>query len=391
VSRESYFIVYLLAQEKNIVSEKRMHKVEPKDYEQVRPIFAELAETHLNVTAVLDGNCPAKVYVDEITHPQTACIMTSGDACYLAGATHHHRFNAALNTLLPHDTYFALFCDPDRWESALDVVLKNTYAIRARRRFYTFKGLKVLDWQDRIPYGFAMQPIDAELLAKGLRNSEDVMEGILQEWGSVDKYLRNGFGLCLLHEDGIVSWSFSDYVSGDRCEIGICTEWNYRRRGFGTLTAAATAAYAAAHGFARIGWHCWDNNVGSIRVAENVGFEKRADYDIFINHWVAENITDMTPDEFRAFAESYEREFDAQPPTNGFPHIVAAKAWALGGEQSGCFRHLNKAVDVGWLRSPEQLRQIWPEFFSVEHLDQTKEWQELVSRLERADRRPGRK
>ena len=94
------------------------------------------------------------------------------------------------------------------------------------------------------------------------------------------------------------------------------------------------------------------------------------------------NITDMTEEEFRAFALSYERQFEAHPPTNGFPHIVAAKAWALGRDRQGCFRHLNKAVDLGWLRGVDHLQEIWPEFFWSPDLDQMEEWQDLVKRFE---------
>jgi RimJ/RimL family protein N-acetyltransferase len=358
-----------------------LHEIGPEDHEQVRSIFAELAEIHLNITAVLDSNCPGAIYVDDVVYPQTAYV-TSSDAHYLAGAQHNHAFNAALNAALPRDTYFVLFCDPDRWESALDVVLKHTYAVQARRRYYTLKHLKIADWQDRIPAGFSMQRVDAGLLAKGLKNRDDVEGWILAEWHSVDAFFEQGFGFCLVHDNDIVSWSLSDYVSGDRCEIGINTDGDYRRRGCGTLTAAATAAYAVAHGFSGIGWHCWDNNAGSIRVAENVGFAKTADYDIFINHWAAENVSDMTRDEFRAFAEFYEREFEVRPPANGFPHIVAAKAWALSRDRNGCFRHLHRAVDLGWLRSVKQLRKMWPEFFWNPNLDQMEEWQDFTRRLE---------
>jgi GNAT superfamily N-acetyltransferase len=275
-----------------------------------------------------------------------------------------------------------LFCEPDLWGGTLDGILKDTYAIRAHRCYHTLGQLKIPDWQARIPQGFSMERVDANLLDRGLANWTDVMDGILDEWISIDLFLKRGFGFCLVHDAVIVSWSLADYVGGDRCEIGINTDWHHRRRGLGTLTAAATAAHAMAQGYATIGWHCWTNNRGSIAVAENVGFERVADYDVFINHWAAENITDLTQEEYRAFAEFYEREFEAQPPSGGFPHIVAAKACALSGEGEGCFRHLHKAVDLGWLRSIDHLRQIWPEFFWNPNLDQMEEWQALVERFQ---------
>lgn len=365
------------------MSRRLIQEIEPRDYERLRPIMADLSAIHLNVTAILDGTCPGRVYADDVAHPRTAYLI-SGNWHYLAGATDNQAFNEALNAALPRDDCFVLFCDPERWSGALDVVLRDTYALRATRHYYTLAQHRIPDWQDRIPEGFSMQRVDAGFLAAERKNQDNVVEWIMDEWKSLDDFIHRGFGFCLVHEDEdvVASWSLLDYVQGDRCEMGIETDWNYRRQGLGSLTAAATAAYALGQGFSTIGWHCWHNNVGSIGVAGNVGFEKAAEYGIYINHWVAENITDMSQDEFRAFAEFYEREFQARPPESGFPHLVAAKAWALSGDRAGCFRHLHKAVDLNWLRNADHLREIWPEFFWDPHLDEMEEWQALVNRFE---------
>ena len=358
-----------------------MYKLDQKNLERVRPVLADLADFQLHIHAVLDGHAPGVVYVDEPLRPGAACLM-AGDAVYLAGVPDNQGFNRAVNNLLPRDTYFVLFCDPDHWKDALDVVLKGTYAIRTRRRAYLYDRPKFADWQDRVPESFSMQRIDAELLALDLKNKDSVTAGILDEWQTLDLFLARGFGTCLICGTGIVSWSLVDYVKGDRCEIGIATDWDYRKQGFGTLTAAANAEYARSRGFSTIGWHCWDNNAGSIGVAENVGFRQVASYDVFINHWAAENISDMTQEEFQAFAEFYERELETQPPVSGFPHIVTAKAWGLSGNRERCFRHLTKAVTMGWLRDVDHLRELWPELWFNPKLEQLQEWQDLILRFE---------
>lgn len=348
----------------------------------MRPILAELTGMHLNLAAVLAGQAPGRVYADDAGNPRTVYLI-SGDAHYLTGDPGNPDFNAAVNAALPRDTYFVLFCDPVRWAGALDLVLKDTYAVRATRHYYTLQRVKIANPQARLPDGFSMRGVDAALLAQEPANHDAVVESILGEWSSLDTFLAHGFGFCLLHGSTIVSWSLADYVSGERCEIGIHTDWNYRRQGMGTLMAAANAARAVDRGFTTVGWHCWANNAGSIGVAEKVGFQKSAEYDVFINHWAAENVSDMTQDEFRAFAEHYEREFEANPPAaSGYPHLVAATAWALAHDRAGCFRHLHQAVDLGWLRSIEHLREVWPEFFWNPNLDQMKEWQDLVRRFE---------
>jgi GNAT superfamily N-acetyltransferase len=358
-----------------------MQRAREEDYERVQPVLAGLAGINLHISAVLNGMCPGEVDADDLVHPRTA-FLTSGDACYLAGWSQDDAFNTALNATLPRDHYFVLFCDPGQWEGALAAVLEGTYAIRAWRRYYTLASLRIPGWRDRVPDGFSMRRASAELLASDLRNRNHVVGGILDGWRSVDAFVEHGFGSCLVHDGTIVSWSLVDYVDGDRCEIGINTDWDFRRQGLGTLTAAANVEQAIAQGFSTIGWHCWANNAGSTGVAENVGFQRDTDYEVFINHWAAENVSDMSQDEFQAFAQSYERWFEEQPPTSGFPHIVAAKAQALGGNRPGCFRHLNRATDLGWLCGVDHLREIWPEFFWNASLDQMPEWQDLARRLE---------
>jgi GNAT superfamily N-acetyltransferase len=364
----------------NHVPQKHIHRIEPHGYERVRPLFAELSDINLHIEAVLDGTSPGRVYADGAAQPQAACI-THGEVWYVGGNAGNHAFNTALAAMLPRDQYFVLFCDPNRWEKALEVILEGTYARRARRRYYVLRQLELSDWQASLPEGYAMYRVDAGLL-NGDIDSSSIEEWILDEWASVDAFLAMGFGSCLVHGSDVVSWSLADYVQGDRCEIGIHARPDSRRQGFGTLTAAETASQAVTRGFKEIGWHCWDNNAGSIGVAENVGFAQAASYDVFINHWAAENITDMSQEEFRAFARDYEAEFKNRPPMGGYPHIVAATAWALGGDRAACFRHLNKTVDLGWLRDLDHLRELWPELFWNPNLDEMPEWRAFVRRLE---------
>jgi GNAT superfamily N-acetyltransferase len=362
-----------------------MQRIEPKDYGKIHPLVNELAGIHLNLIALLEGTALGQVFADDAASPRSAYLI-SGDAHYLVGEPDNPAFIAVVNAALPRDKYFVLFCDLVRWAGALDVVLKDTYAVRAPRCYYKLRQLKIADWQARLPDGYSLRRVDADLLAQDLRNRDAVIDGLLDAWFSVEAFLVHGFGTCLVHDTAIVSWSLADYVSGERCEIGIHTDGDYRRQGLGTLTATANAAHAASLGYLAIGWHCWANNGGSIGVAERVGFEKAADYDVFINHWAAENVSDMSQGEFRAFAEHYEREFEANPPTaSGYPHLVAATAWALARDRAGCFRHLHKAVDLGWLRGVEHLREVWPEFFWNPNLDEMEEWQELAKRFESSD------
>jgi RimJ/RimL family protein N-acetyltransferase len=355
-------------------------RIEAADLEKIRPLTAGLETIHLNLVAILEGTCSGQVFTDGGTPPRTAYI-TWGVLNYLAGDPGNPAFNREVNRVLPRDGYFVLICDPDAWAAALDEVLVGTYAVRATSRYHELHQHPIPDWQARLPEGYEMRPVDVALLSGGFKNLETIEEWINHAWGSQEAFLSRGLGSCLVAEDTIASWSVMDYASGARCEMGIATDAQHRRRGLGTLAAAATAARALDRGFSQLGWHCWANNVGSQGVARNVGFRLITAYDVFINHWPAENVTDMTEEEFCTFARAYEQAFEVRPPTDGYPHVVAAKAWALGRERAGCFRHLNRAVDLGWLKGTEHLREIWPEFFWNPNLDENPEWRALRDRF----------
>jgi hypothetical protein len=158
---------------------------------------------------------------------------------------------------------------------------------------------------------------------------------------------------------------------------------DFRLRGLGTAVATETARQAFSRGLREVGWHCWANNVGSLGVAANVGFEPTGRYEILFNHWAAENITDMSQEEYRAFGEENERRFAESPPsTSGYPYVVAATAFAGARDREACLRNLHRAIDIGWLTSEEQLRELWAELFLDPTLrERVPEWGALFARL----------
>ena len=62
-------------------------------------------------------------------------------------------------------------------------------------------------------------------------------------WGSVENFLVKGVSFCILHGNRVVAWCTPDCTAGDRIDVGIFTEPEYRRRGLGVLAVAAAATY----------------------------------------------------------------------------------------------------------------------------------------------------
>jgi RimJ/RimL family protein N-acetyltransferase len=246
--------------------------------------------------------------------------------------------------------------------------------------------LQYTDWRERIPDGFAVRRVDDALLDAADNDIPDhIFSWIEWNWESRENYRNRGFGLCTLHENTVVSWSLADCVTNDgQCEIGIQTRPAYRRQGLAAITAAAAVDYALNNGFTKVGWHCNEDNVGSYKTAERVGFFHERDYTHFYCmfssvHQLAEKAwyayrNGHPPEES---VESYERLFAL---SDDYPHYIyhlAAVVNAGMGDSGKAIRYLDAAVERGWSNSDYTRNH---EEFSMLH--GTPEWDALLARMQ---------
>jgi len=258
-----------------------IHELKRADYGCVRPLFRPLTY-HLASAAVLDGTNPGRVFVDDPAQPRSA-FMLSPEGCYLAGDPEHRAFNAALNRAIIGErilgdevSVLCIVVHPEGWH--LQTILEPYPPIPMNRRHYVCRS-PGYDWRVNVPRGYTVHRIDRALLdRRELMVPDHVTDWMANNWGSIDRFLDAGFGFATVGGGEVVSWSLTDCVSGDRCEIGIRTAPVHRRRGLAMVTAAAAVEHALSQGFSSVGWHCPDDNLGSIGTAENVGFQLEREY-----------------------------------------------------------------------------------------------------------------
>ena len=119
--------------------------------------------------------------------------------------------------------------------------------------------------------------IDRALLAdEHLQNVAHIRSEINWMWPSEERFHVHGFGVAAVVEQRAICWCTAEYVSPQRCGIGIATDPGYERRGVATATAARFVLEARRRGIAPY-WECGSWNAASIRVAEKVGFERVAE------------------------------------------------------------------------------------------------------------------
>jgi RimJ/RimL family protein N-acetyltransferase len=315
-----------------------LQQLAPDAYPRAAPLFAGF-DWHLSAAAVLAHACPGRVYADDLADPRAALIC-SPEGEFLAGEP-GGAFAHSLGELVASDAEeFAglhIVCADDRWLPHLATIAGGLAPLAEERRYYEFTASSVA------------VPEDAALIARrDLRNHAAVAEWGMGNWGEPEEFLARGLGMVVLHGDTIASWCLMDCAVGARCEIGIATDPDYRRRGLAALATAATVAACLARGF----WHCWTRNLGSRRVAERVGFAHAGTY---TDHWcltdparhAAERALHAARRGDRATALSWRDQIVAHPDASGQSHFHAAAVMAALGENAAALAHLREAVARG--------------------------------------------
>ena len=354
-----------------------MRELKETAYEKVRPLFKKL-EWSLYAVAVIERTSRGWICVDSTNAPESAFMSTLG-GYYLAGCSNNSKFNASVNklifrklfkggTLRKNETEIEIDFYPESWKNKMPLIFKGRLPLEAARRHYVCTELKDNDWKERVPEGFQILQIDTKLLRRPcLTVPGDATESIRENWGSQSAFLRKGIGFCTLHNNKIVSWSLTDCVAGNACEIGIQTAEKYRRQGLAALTASAITDYCLSNGFEYVGWQCSEHNIPSIRTAEKAGFKLERKY---IQYYACANeahhFEEIAQNHFRAkrykeAIENYEKFFatpqeelpdwfrEVLPQELGVHYFRVALSKAAIGEDKGALEYLEKAVDNGWL------------------------------------------
>ena len=254
-----------------------MHELKVDEFHLVKSIFKSLPNS------VVEGNRLGRIFVDDMKTPRVALVCYRRGLYYLAGDASNHQSNQSLYELLFRERPFYLYSFPEVWEEKLDIVLKDK-ATKHYRQSFDFNPEEFSshrNWREKIPLGFRLERIDAELME---RIANDIMPWSLTIfWNSISDFIKKGFGFCLLHDAQIASVCYSATVGKRECSIDIKTVEKFRRRGFAMLTASAFIEHCLGRGFLPT-WECHTSNKESMATAKKLGFFEKAEFPIYIFH-----------------------------------------------------------------------------------------------------------
>ena len=352
------------------------YELEPSRFAAVTPLLGTMKH-NLSPAAVVDGVCPGRVWVDRSNSPRTALIDTP-EGHYLAGERPTGDAAASLKQLVTETIYargrdddwwyFCLHYPDQDWREAVAGLLGGTYPVWDYQQYFVLDRLRP-EWREKLPEGFVVRRVDGDLLGDDdLANVNRLRSYATSNFGSLPSFLANGFGFCTVYGKEIASWCMADCVSGDRCEIGIHTIEQHRRRGLAACTVAATIEHCLSRGLTHIGWHCWSNNLASAATARAAGFVKVLDHPgvhAWFNHCdglLVDGNLHLLRRQYAEAAERYTKAFaklssaapDAPPsrilsdPTDHARYqYKAACAYALAGDRGAAGEHLEAASEVG--------------------------------------------
>ena len=159
-------------------------------------------------------------------------------------------------------------------ENSITDIFQHISLHKINKVFYTFRAQKVKSIPNPRLEGIQYHPINADFLEEGqFENNHYVKSEIEWMWPSLERFREKGFGTAAVIDARVICWCTAEYVSKSKCGIGIEVIDEFQNKGIATATAAHFLEHCLNQNIVAH-WECDKDNIGSVRVAEKVGFEK---------------------------------------------------------------------------------------------------------------------
>lgn len=238
------------------------------------------------LASVVEGNTEAQLWYASQRDNNVVCLLwdKGNNVFYLSGQlvlsetikdlasliNTHVREKAIKEGL----SYFKVKTLSSSLENSIADIFQNTPLHKTYKIFYTFRAAKVKAIPTPRLKGIRYLPIAADFLEKGqFENNHYVKSEIEWMWPSLRRFLEKGFGTAAVIDARIIGWCTAEYVSKSNCGIGIEVIDEFQNKGIATAMAAHFLEHCLNENIVPY-WECDKDNIGSVRVAKKVGFEK---------------------------------------------------------------------------------------------------------------------
>ena len=238
------------------------------------------------LASVVEGNTEAQLWYASQPDKNVICLLwdKGNNVFYLSGqlvlSETIKDLASLINTHVKEKaikeglSYFKVKPLSSSLENSIVDIFKNTPLHKTNKIFYTFRAAKVKAIPTPRLKGIRYLPIDADFLEKErFENNRYVRSEVEWMWPSLERFRAKGFGIAAVVDASIICWCTAEYVSENKCGIGIEVIEEFQNKGVATETTAHFLEYCLNQNIVPH-WECDKDNIGSVRVAEKVGFEK---------------------------------------------------------------------------------------------------------------------
>lgn len=261
-----------------------MKHLEREYYKTVIPVLKRTRKTPIFAYAVCDGIIAGSIFVNSTEQPGAGMIATQNGIYHIFGDASHKEFQRQLfsyiqNEVLSTDKRFTLFLSEVGWEDLIHKRFTENLISLDRKKFLFQKDLfENRKAQLQEEHTYKVLKVEEQIVSK---SEEFLVEYYEEYWGSVQTFLRHGFGFCALDGEKIVSECTSIFRSNQFAEIDIVTGTSYQGKGLARLVAIRFIEHCIDKGVTPC-WDCDSRNVPSQKLASKLGFVDIGEYKVYV-------------------------------------------------------------------------------------------------------------
>lgn len=244
------------------------------------------SQPEMVLASVVEGNTEAQLWYTPQPDNDVVCFLwdKGNNVFYLSGQLVLPEtikdLASLINTYIKEKavkerlSYFNVKTLSSSLENSITDIFQNIPLHKINKLFYTFLAQKVKSIPNPRLEGIQYHPINADFLEEGqFENNHYVKSEIEWMWPSLERFREKGFGTAAVMDASVICWCTAEYVSKSKCGIGIEVIDEFQNKGIATATAAHFLEHCMNRNIVAH-WECDKDNIGSVRVAEKVGFEK---------------------------------------------------------------------------------------------------------------------
>jgi GNAT superfamily N-acetyltransferase len=262
-----------------------IHEIEPGAFQKVGYIF-EGHKQNIPVFAVIDGNFPGRVFVDNHESPKAALVWALSRWAYVGGDGGHRAFTRALtdlvrDTIIPcslemEQRWFELYTpNSEEWTKVAEGSLAPFKPHEHYESVYVLDKLGFMRSRTSpvAPEGSYIETAEIPILSERARRSAVVAAEFKAKTAFGFRLMRSGEMLALCRSNG--------FSSGREFMIDVITvNESERGRGYATIASTALIDFCLEEGYVPL-WETTEDNVPSQKLARRLGFVEDESYPVY--------------------------------------------------------------------------------------------------------------